>query len=428
MSMGIDTARHLTHRLGFGPTSERLEQLADANLSDAVGDALDGVQLVAATPPPEWIGEAIPRPGDRRANREEFQMRRRQRAMELKAWWYRELLSTHSPLTEQLTLFWHNHFTSSLQKVKHAPAIYRQNVLLRRHAVGNFGELLRSIARDPAMLAYLDVLNSDADSPNENFARELLELFTLGEGHYTEDDIRQAARAFTGWVFRRREGTINYRPRRHDGGIKTFLGRSGAFDGDDIVTILLDQPRTAVHIVEKLWHHFVSPVPDDALVESLAATFREADYELRPLLERLFTLPAFTDRANHGTLVKSPVDLVVGTSRFMGLHYGHEWEDLRPLIRTGRQLGQDLLDPPNVKGWPGGEAWITTSSLMLRQQTLRRAMQRSEAVFRANRERWSGDTLIALLLPVDPVYPPRADAGRLDTLEAVLLDPAYQLK
>jgi uncharacterized protein (DUF1800 family) len=190
------------------------------------------------------------------------------------------MLATDQPLVEKMTLFWHNHFTSSVQKVRYIPSLYWQNVLFRREALGNFATLLKAVARDPAMLIYLDGVRSVARQPNENFARELLELFTLGEGHYSEADIKAAARAFTGWSIDRETGRFQDHGQFHDDGEKTFLGQTGRFGGDDIVAILLRQPRTAETIVEKLWREFVSLKPDGAEVTRLAAVFRAGGYEM----------------------------------------------------------------------------------------------------------------------------------------------------
>ncbi len=294
-----------------------------------------------------------------------------EQARELRNWWVEEMLVTDQPLVERMTLCWHNHFTSSLEKVKYTPAMYRQNELFRREAFGNFGRLLKAVARDPAMLIYLDGVRSVARQPNENFARELLELFTLGEGHYTEADIRNAARAFTGWSIDRETGAFRMHEQAHDSGEKTFLGQSGPFTGDDILAILLKQPRTAELVVEKLWREFVSLRPDPAEVKRLAAVLRNGNYEMKPVLRAMFLSPAFREPSNRGALIKSPVDLVVGSVHLLGLPVPEKTQ----LVRMMQGLGQLPFNPPNVKGWVGGEAWITTYTLLLRQQFLRRMVE-----------------------------------------------------
>src|SRR6185503_10785129 len=199
-----------------------------------------------------------------------------QRSFELQSWWLTELIATRAPLAEKMTLFWHNHFVSGLQKVRSPQLLYRQNVLLRKHALGNFGELLRAVSRDPAMLIYLDNASNRREQPNENFARELMELFTLGEGHYGEQDVKEAARAFTGWSVDPDTGEFLFRRPAHDDGVKTILGRTGSFDGSAVLDILLAQPQTAEFVAGKLWREFVSPVPDPVEVRRIARAFRES--------------------------------------------------------------------------------------------------------------------------------------------------------
>ena len=205
-ALGPDNARHLLNRSGFAAADTDIATFAKLNRDDAADRLLRSVQSVATQPPPAWVNEPpVPPVGLRDMSPEQRQAEQRkniERAFELREWWFREMLTTPSPLTEKMTLFWHNHFATSQQKVRFAPLIYQQNLLLRRNALGNFGTLLHEMARDPAMLIYLDGANSRKDQPNENFAREVMELFTLGEGHYSEQDIKESARAFTGWSIR----------------------------------------------------------------------------------------------------------------------------------------------------------------------------------------------------------------------------------
>ena len=246
-ALGLEEARHLLSRVASAPTLEAITDLAPLDRAAAVNHLLGTARRSALSQPPKWTNDWMPL---RRNNAmtaqdraERLRVRRRQ-SIELKAWWTGEMITTPTPITEIMTLFWHNHFTSSLRKVRSPVLMYRQNALLRRHALGNFGEMLRAISRDPAMLVYLDNAGSRREAPNENFARELLELFTLGEGWYSEADIKEIARAFTGWTIDSRRGTFANRPRRHDQGEKTVFGHTGRFDGDDIVDFLLAHPRT----------------------------------------------------------------------------------------------------------------------------------------------------------------------------------------
>jgi uncharacterized protein (DUF1800 family) len=274
------------------------------------------------------------------------------------------MLITPSPLTERMTLFWHNHFVSSQQKVRVARLMYVQNATLRANALGNFGTLLHTAAKDPAMLVYLDGAQSRKGAPNENFAREVMELFTLGEGHYTEQDVKEAARAFTGWSLDRATGEYLYRPGIHDYGSKTILQRTGNLDGDAVLDVLLAQPETAQHITTKLWREFVSPEPDPREVRRVARAFADSHYDIKVALRGLLISDAFWAAENRGTLVKSPAEFVVGTLRQLEI----EPASALPFAVLSAGMGQNLFSPPNVAGWPGGNAWIDSNTLLARKQ------------------------------------------------------------
>ncbi|WP_340117574.1 DUF1800 domain-containing protein [Pelagibius sp. 7325] len=448
-------ARHLLARSGFGGSAAEIEALAPLTREEAAAAILTRAGSTAVTPPPAWEADWLPPKRGSMSEAERLALRdtQREQGRELKAWWLAEMRTTPSPLTEVMTLFWHNHFTSSLAKVKAPALLYRQNVLLRRHALGNFAALLHAIARDPAMLIYLDNASSRKGAPNENFARELMELFTLGEGRYSEADLKEAARAFTGWSLDRETDAFRFRAAWHDGGEKEILGRRGTFDGDDVIALLLDRPETAEFIVVKLWRQFVSEAPDAAEVRRLAAIFRDGGYEMKPLLAAIFTSDAFWAPENRGRLVKSPVDLVVGSLRLFDLPVN----DDRDLAWLTRRLGQDLFDPPDVKGWPGGTAWITGASLLDRQTLLARLTGSAEAATAtpaaAGMERpvesnaqhraaffdtwvaglpapWQGaeamTTLMLAIPPVDAAVLDRRASGAL--ARSLLADPAYHLK
>ncbi len=444
-------ARHLLARSGFAATPRAIEALAPLDRTAAVDSLLAAGGTAAVTAAPPWTLDWAPpqEAGLGEAERLALRDTRREQARDLQAWWLNEMLTTASPLTEVMTLFWHNHFTSSLAKVKVPVLLYRQNLLLRRHALGNFATLLREIARDPAMLVYLDNARSRREAPNENFARELMELFTLGEGHYSEADLKDAARAFTGWSVNPATGAFAYRAAWHDSGVKSVLGREGSLGGDDVIDLLLARPETARTVVEKLWRQFVSESQDPAETERLAALFRNAGYEISPLLTALFTSEAFWAAENRGRLVKSPVDLVIGTLRLFDLPV----DDTRDLAWLTRRLGQDLFNPPDVKGWPGGTAWITGASLLDRQTLMARITGRSarEVATRTGGksgggrmdraaffDRWvaalpapwqeaEGARLLLLAIPpVDSAVLDRQASGAL--VRSLLADPAYQLK
>ncbi len=454
LALTTEEARHLVARTGFGATPTELEALAGSSRAEAVAYLLDGVGTTAATPPPDWVDEPLHTPAELRDLSEEernaLKRERRRRERELKGWWVQEMMTTDSPLTERLTLFWHNHFTSAFEKVKSPQLMYRQNATLRRFALGNYRDFLHAMIRDPALLVYLDNHRSRVDNLNENLGRELLELFTLGEGNYTEDDVKAAARALTGYSVDRETGLFRFRPRWHDDGEKTFLGRTGPWDADDIVEIILEQPEAATRIVEKLWRAFVSPTPDPAEVERIAQRFRGADYALRPLMEALLLSDAFWNPEQRGGLVKSPADLVVGTLRLLEI----------PARRTAlvaaamAQMGQNLMDPPNVKGWPGGNAWINSGTLLVRQdffdllagEGIRRASRRMAATARAARRRQARlrqaldehirqtvaqvgrEDLQALMLPLAPLTVLPDTGDDVAWFHAVLSDPVYQVQ
>ena len=441
--MGEAAARLLLERSGFTPTPEQVRELAPLPPARAIDRLLDHSLSAALTPPPAWVTEPTQPARINRLPEEErkaYYAERGRRQGQLRAWWWQEMLATPSPLTERMTLFWHGHFATGMQKVGEPRLMYEQNTLLRRHALGNFATLLHALARDPAMLVWLDGLNNRKGQPNENFAREVMELFALGEGHYKQQDVKEAARAFTGWSRNGETGEFLYRPDWHDEGEKTVLGVRGRLDGDGVIDILLGRPEAAEFIVGKLWQEFVSPTPNEAdhrEVARLAAGFRESGYEIKPLLRALFATPAF--QARRGALVKSPVELVIGTLRLFELQPA----DWPPLMGEAEGMGQQLFNPPNVKGWPGGDAWINSSTLLKRKGFLDRLLRAQEQAanpkaqgldaLRFDPERWlarfgrpRGDKtslLASALLPV----PPRPQEG-LDLIRDVLLDPGYQLK
>ncbi|MDI1287506.1 MAG: DUF1800 domain-containing protein [Reyranella sp.] len=379
-AMDFDEARHLLSRTAFGATPAEIRAIEALDYPAAVDQLLATFRPTAATAAPGWANDGLGALRDQQkamakvtadGRAVQVQPPLQEQGRELRNWWIEEMLATDQPLVERMVLFWHNHFTSSLTKTYYPGSLYRQNEMFRASAFGNFATLLKSVARDPAMLLYLDGVRNVARQPNENFARELLELFTLGEGHYTESDIKAAARAFTGWSVDRETGRFVERAGQHDDGEKTFLGQTGRFGGDEIIAILLKHPRTAETIVEKMWREFVSLTPDPAAVKRLAAPFRDGGYELKPLLRALLLQPALRDPANRGALIKSPVDLIVGTVRVLGLPVPEKTQ----LARMMQGLGQSLFNPPNVKGWAGGESWITAYTLLQRQQILRRIVE-----------------------------------------------------
>lgn len=275
------------------------------------------------------------------------------------AWWLNVMLQTPHPLLEKLTLFWHGHFATSAAKVTDARMMYAQNDILRRHALGHFGDLLAEVSKDPAMLVWLDSTTNHKAHPNENFAREVMELFCLGLGNYSEHDIKEAARAFTGWELRR--GEFRFNAAQHDEGEKTVLGQTGRFTGDDVLRILLAQPATGRFLVRKFFRYLVSETadPPPALVEPLADGLRQRSYDIRWLVSTILSSRLFYSPHALRQRVKSPVELAVGLLRSL-----EGSVNCYALSDDLRDLGQGVLFPPNVKGWDGGTAWINSSSLV----------------------------------------------------------------
>ena len=377
--MGFDDARHLLNRTSFAAQVSEINEFAKLTRVEAVDRLLAETRRQASYPAPAWANtyERIYRP--EMSQEERMKAGRRElveRGLELRTWWVAEMLATKSPFTERMTLFWHNHFATAQIKSRNATLLYRQNVMLRKYATGNFAAMLREVGKDPAMLIYLDGAQNRKGAPNENFAREVMELFTLGEGHYTEQDVKEAARAFTGWSIDGDTGEFRFRRALHDDGVKKVLGQEGRFNGDDMITLLLQQPATGEFVTGKLWREFVSPQPDAQAVKKLATDWRDANYEIKPLLRAMLLSDAFWAPENHGVLVKSPVDLVIGSLR----QFRFSVEDPAPFAVILRQLGQDLFNPPNVKGWPGGEGWLNTSTLLARKGFLNRLFRADEMV------------------------------------------------
>ncbi|WP_116141204.1 DUF1800 family protein [Paraburkholderia sp. BL27I4N3] len=377
--LDADDARFFLTRVGFAPDSAELAQYVGLTRAQAVDKVLASARTEAVTPLPDWVLEPVPTRETKKAwtddQRREEQRLRAQRYELLRSWWVREMLTTPSPLTERMTLFWHNHFTSGQDKVPYPQQMAQQNMLLRRDALGNFGELLHDVAKDPAMLQYLDGASNRKGKPNENFAREVMELFTLGEGHYTQRDVSEAARAYTGWSLDPDTQAYVWRANQHNDGEKTVLGETGPFNGDQVLDILLARPETATFVTAKLWREFVSDTPDLSRVEPIAARFRASHYDIKVALRGVFLSEAFWDDGDRGVLVKSPAEFVVGTLRAFDIGY----DNTAPFASQIRTLGENLFYPPNVKGWPGGTTWINSSTLLARKQFVEQLFRATEA-------------------------------------------------
>ena len=289
--------------------------------------------------------------------------RRQQSRDELKnlnLMWLDEMINSKAQLREKMSLFWHGHFACRVIN-----SFFQQELLhtIRTNALSNFGDILKAVSKSPAMLQFLNNQQNRKGKPNENFAREVMELFTMGRGNYTEKDIKEAARAFTGWGFNL-QGTFFFRKNQHDTGSKTFLGRTGNFNGDDILNILLEQPQTAVFITQKLYKYFVNESTDDKNVQWLSQRFYDNKYDIKKLLEDIYSSDWFYTEKNIGNKIKSPIELLAGIRRLLPLELDNDQSQL--LFQ--KVLGQILFYPPNVAGWPGGRTWIDSSTLMVRLQ------------------------------------------------------------
>lgn len=374
------TAEHLLNRAGFGARPEAIDAAVAQGLEATIdGFFLDledqavlfdpdrksgrdgkrtkaGLALRAAGGKANADKELIE---DARAGQRKMRRIDRKQLGDYSAWWLDSMIAGEDPLRDRMTLFWHGYFTSSMRDVKSSYQLIQQNQLLRTSSLGRFGELLFAIAKDPAMLEYLDNDKNRKGSPNENFAREVMELFTLGEGNYTEDDIKEAARAFTGW--RSRKGEFIESKRGHDRGEKTVLGVTGNLGGDDVLAILLNDKHCAAYVAGRIIEYLEGAVPSDSRREIYAELLRTNNFAIEVFLRALFRDPDFYREEVLGNRVAGPIEYLVGMARRLDLTPPQVW-----LSYGSRLLGQELFFPPSVKGWDEGMAWITTASLMQR--------------------------------------------------------------
>ena len=307
---------------------------------------------------------------------------------DLNSQWLDRMAANKGTLREKMALFWHGHFAVRAQG-RNARVMQQYGNIIRQHALGTFGDLLMAVSKTPAMLQFLNNQQNRKNAPNENFAREVMELFTLGRDNYKENDIKEAARAFTGWQFTP-EGEFAFRERVHDEGPKTIFGKKGAFRGEDVIKLLLEKPETARFVVDKIYRFFVNETPDTNRIARLADQFYKNNYQISDLMESIFVVDWFYDNANRGTHVKSPVELLVGMRHALGVTF----DQPQPQVFVQRTLGQVLFYPPNVAGWPGGRNWIDSSSLLFRMKLPDYVLKAAEVNVRAKDE---GDVNAALL-------------------------------
>ncbi len=338
-------ATHLLWRTGFGASADEIQQ--------ATQDGLDKTLDRLLAPPVETaeFGKA-----DALLRQAAFDSGN---IADLKTWWLHRMVASENPLVEKLTLLWHNHFATSNAKVDSVPLMTSQNDLLRRESLGNFRHVLHDIAKDVAMLVWLDSNSNRKRHPNENFSREVMELFSLGVGNYSEHDIQEAARAFTGWHVR--NGEFWFNAIQHDTGEKVVFTKRGNFDGGDVVELCLEHPACPRFLAFKLLRQFVEPSPSKEHIDALAARIRKHNFEWRPILRELFSSRLFFSDKARLSLIKSPVELLLGAVRQLKAK-----PNLQSLARLSAELGQDIFEPPTVKGWDGGRLWISSTTLIQR--------------------------------------------------------------
>ncbi|GAA4466295.1 DUF1800 domain-containing protein [Nibrella saemangeumensis] len=347
----FENARHLLTRCLFGYTRGDLDKaLSYSTATDFVSKELLADKSLP-DPPGTWVAEA---PVANNGTVDGTRYR------DLTFWWLQRMLTEQTHMREKMVLFWHNHFTSDREKVNFPQHMYQQNMLFRKYAFGNFKQFTKDVTIDPAMLIYLDGRQNNRNAPNENFARELMELFTVGIGNYTEDDIKQAALALTGWRVDGLKAVFNQNGFANTN--KTFLGKTGNFTYTDIIDILFTKDILANFICQKLYKEFVYYKPNGAFVSEMAAVFRQADYELKPVLQFLLTSDEFYRTDYRGAKIKSPVELLIGTLKALSIT-NPDWGYVTEASRT---LQQQLFNPPTVQGWIGQRDWISSSTLPLR--------------------------------------------------------------
>ncbi|MFK7920305.1 MAG: DUF1800 family protein [Bacteroidia bacterium] len=371
--------QHLYTRAGFGPNLKNWRKDQNTQISQIVDRLFADSKAIVPLSVGKLPAIANSNMGMQGLSDEEKKMLKkqgRQSQKELNTAWINRMATSEAQLREKMTLFWHDHFASRL------PLQYfimqQQNNVIRKYALGSFGDLLKAVSKDAAMLRYLNNQQNRKDSPNENFAREVMELFTLGRGHYSEQDIKEAARAFTGWSSKL-NGEFVYRKNWHDQGKKSVLGQTGNFDGDDVLDILLAQEQTARYITRKIYQYFVNPKVDEAILTKWSATFYESDYDIAALMRMIFSSDHFYASQNVGIRIKSPIEYIVSLMRRLKLSF----PDQDAPIFMQKAMGQVLFSPPNVAGWPDGRAWIDSSSIMLRMQIPRAVIFSAELAMKA---------------------------------------------
>jgi len=353
--------KHLLLRAGFGANLSQIKNLDQVSLTEiwkklATNDPLIPIQLKEAGP--DFDYQQLSKMDAEM--KKEVQKKNRRSNLEINLKFLNQMVHSEDQLREKMAFFWHGHFATRVVNSRFNLQLLNT---IREKSLGNFGDLLKAVSQSPAMLQFLNNQQNKKGHPNENFAREVMELFTLGRGNYTEKDVQEGARAFTGWSFLP-DGSFFERPRQHDFGPKTFLGKTGNFDGNDALNIILEQKGTAKFIVTKIYKFFVNEKINPGIIEHLSDQFYDSKYDIKKLMTEIFTSKWFYNEENIGAKIKSPIELMAGIMRTLPM----QLEKPENLIVYQKLLGQMLLYPPNVAGWPSGNSWIDSSTLMLRLQ------------------------------------------------------------
>lgn len=354
--------KHLLWRAGFGVGINQIDDLKNNNIKTLMNELFKEEsfsEITYDTPDPvsaaDYMNSTAPA-----EKKKEMQRINREQNNELNLNFLNSIVNSKEQMREKMAFFWHGHFASRVINPKFNKQLLNT---IRKNALGNFKDLLFEVSQSPAMLNFLNNQQNKKDHPNENFAREVMELFTMGRGNYTEKDVREGARAFTGWSYDK-EGNFKERKNLHDEGTKTFLGKTGNFDGSDVLNIILEQKATAQFITTKIYKFFVNEKADQDIVNKLSANFYNSGYDIKKLMTEIFSSTWFYDQKNIGNRIKSPVELMAGMMRILPMQI----QNPENLIVYQKLLGQMLLYPPNVSGWPNGKSWIDSSTLMLRLQ------------------------------------------------------------
>jgi uncharacterized protein (DUF1800 family) len=349
--------QHLYLRAGFGIAISELKGKDEISIQEVVQELFKASEQIIYLD--GKLSDIVDSKALSRVQKAVFRKRNKTESINLNAIWVTQMANSKNPLLERMTLFWHGHFACVTKNNPHLSQ--NQNNTIRKYALGNFKDLVLAISKDPGMIRYLNNQQNKKGKPNENFARELLELFTIGQGNYTEKDIKEAARAFTGWQSNFKM-EFSFNKRHHDFGSKDFFGETGNFNGEDIIDLVLKQKQTARFISTKIYQYFVNEKLDKTHIEELTNVFYDSNYNIETLMQTLFKSDWFYDSKNIGTKIKSPIDLLVGAMKTLKIKF----ENKKSIFFIEKILGQILFNPPNVAGWAGGQAWIDNATLILR--------------------------------------------------------------